>query len=73
MGFESGVLKKPFRQLVLPSDGLRVGMCNQGDKWLQCSHTDCNQLELGGKCNNGGDCGMGQKAAVSIICSGSGM
>ena len=30
MGFESGELKKPLRQLELPSDGLRVGKCNQG-------------------------------------------
>ena len=54
--------------LVLPNDGLRVGQCNQGDTWLQCSHNDCNQLQVGGQCNNGGMCTQGQYAAVSIDC-----
>ena len=71
MGFESGVLYEKYLELL--SDGLRVGKCNQGDDWLQCSHTSCNQLELGGNCRNGGNCRKGQKAAISIACYGPGM
>ena len=59
--------------LDLPSDGLRVGQCNAGDAWLECSHDDCNQLEVGGKCNNGGMCTQGQNAAVSIACLNEGI
>ena len=74
LGFDAGTIKgmtKGFLQL--PSDGLRVGKCNVGDSSiLQCTHEDCNQLELGGKCNNGGSCAKGQKAAVSIDCFTSG-
>ena len=71
LGFESGTIKggKGGSSLQLSSNGLRVGKCELGDSSvLQCSHEDCNQLELGGKCNNGGNCAKGQKAAISIKC-----
>ena len=67
LGFEYGSIKE---RLILPIDGLRVGLCLHGDKWLQCSHDSCNQLEVGGHCNNGGQCTKGQKAGVSIECTG---
>ena len=68
LGFDSGEIKGK-RSLQLPSDGLRVGKCNVGDSSvLQCTHEDCNQLELGGQCNNGGSCAKGQKAAIYIDC-----
>ena len=67
LGFESGSIKE---RLILPTDGLRVGLCLHGDKWLQCSCCyNCNQLNVGGPCTNG-DCTKGQKAAVSIECFG---
>ena len=69
MGFKSGSIKE--RNLTLPKDGLTVGKCLNGDKWLQCSLTgaNCTQLKVGGPCTNG-DCTKGQKAAVSIECTG---
>ena len=70
LGFPSGKITKT---LTLPSDGLRVGMCQEGDNWLQCSQNDCNQLEFGGFCNNGGNCQKGQNAAVAIECSNQGI
>ena len=65
LGFESGNIKN---RLTLPSDGLTIGQCNKGDKWLECSYKDCHKLQIGGTCNNGGSCSKGQKAAVSIDC-----
>ena len=66
LGFQYGYIKN---QSDLPNDGLRIGQCNAGDSWLQCSHDGCNQLEVGGFCNNGlGACTQGQHVAVSIGC-----
>ena len=71
LGFTDGVIIKKH-EVPLPSDGLRVGLCNQGDDWLHCSDKDCNQLEIGGQCDNGASCESGAMAAVSIECSNSG-
>ena len=71
LGFPSGKITKT---LTLPSDGLRVGMCLEGDNWLQCSHPKCNQLIIGGQCNDSSAvCTKGENAAVSIHCDGSGI
>ena len=69
LGFGSGEIKGRG-SLSLPKDGLRVGQCNLGDSWLQCSHNVCNQLEIGGNCNDGGSCAKGLNAAISIDCKG---
>ena len=67
-GFKSGKVK---HKIPLQSDGLRVGQCNEGDSWLSCSGANCNQLEIGGQCNNGGKCTAGQEGAgVTIDCKG---
>ena len=71
LGFETGKIRKT--KLTLLSDGLSVGRCVKGDTWLQCSHRNCNQLKVGGQCNNGGSCKKGQNAAVSIACFDKGM
>ena len=61
------------KRLILPSDGLQVGGCNEGDKWLQCSNQKCNQLIIGGQCQySPGMCTMGESAAVSIECINAG-
>ena len=71
LGFGSGKIKQKY--LTLPSDGLWVGGCRDGDKWLQCSNPKCNQLKIGGQCNDSpGYCDKGVKAAFSIECVDSG-
>ena len=67
LGFVSGSIKERFQ--ILPNDGLRVGKCLNGDKWPQCTG-NCNQLVVGGQCNNGAQCTKGQNAAVSMECIG---
>ena len=82
-GYDSGAIKRDMSsnaqnlaqktiRFELESDGLRIGQCNLGDNWLQCSGT-CNDLEIGGNCadnngNNVGSCRQGKNAAVSIDC-----
>ena len=68
LGFESGAINERFE---LKNDGLRVGQCNSGDAWLQCSR--CNELQVGGQCDGGGSCNRGQTAAFSISCFDEGM
>ena len=71
LGFGAGTIKE--KSLTLQSDGLQVGMCHDGDNWLQCSYPKCNQLTIGGQCNDSpGMCTMGEPAAVSIDCVNSG-
>ena len=36
LGFESGIINERFE---LTNDGLRVGKCDSGDAWLQCSRS----------------------------------
>ena len=70
LGYPSGKIEK---RLKLPCDGLQVGRCNEGDNWLQCSHPKCNQLIIGGQCNDSpAICTKGENAAISIHCDGSG-
>ena len=71
LGFGSGIIKQ--RYLILSNDALQVGGCNVGDKWLECSNPICNQLIIGGQCNDSpGNCNMGEPAGVSIECINSG-
>ena len=71
LGFGSGKIKK--KGLILPSDALQVGRCKQGENWLQCSYPKCNQLKIGGQCNDSpGYCTKGAPAAFSIDCIDSG-
>ena len=67
LGFKFGAINE---RLELPNDGLRVGRCDEGDPWLQCSR--CGQLQVGGQCD-AGSCNKGQTAAVSINCFDEGM
>ena len=68
LGFESGAINERFK---LKNDGLRVGKCDSGDSWLQCSR--CGELQVGGQCDGGGNCNRGQTAAFSISCFDEGM
>ena len=68
-GFDSGVVKD--RNLALQKDGLRVGRCETGDAWLECSR-GCGQLEIGGSCN-WGSCTKGSDGGIAIKCVVAGM
>ena len=63
IGIVSKVPGKP-----LASDAIRVGKCNSNDEWLKCTG-GCNDLKIGGACNQFANCAAGQMASVEIKCN----
>ena len=53
------------------TDSFRIGQCNTGDVWKNCSG-GCNDYQGGGKCNdNVSDvCTVGQPVKITIRCEG---
>lgn len=69
LGYDLGEIRpestSASRQVALPSDGIRIGMCNEGDTWLSCTG-GCNDLSVGGDhCSN---CQAGAMAGLQIDC-----
>ena len=69
LGYNSGTIRSEStsasRQVALPSDGIRVGKCNEGDTWLSCTG-GCNDLSVGG--DHCSDCQAGAMAGLKIDC-----
>ena len=65
-GFKSG---KVAHRIPLKSDGLKIGICNNGDTFLGCSEAKDNKMEVGGAIK-GSNCASGQTAGTVINCKG---
>ena len=72
LGYQSGTIRaeSTSRQVALPSDGIRIGMCNAEDTWPHCTG-GCNDLSVGGTPDTGcSDCREGAMAGLKIDCEG---
>ena len=66
LGYQSGQLGDRTQ---LPREGIRIGRCNNGDTWPNCS-SGCNDQSIGGtQCS---DCRSGALAGIKINCDGKG-
>ena len=64
LGFPSGTIGDT---LTLPSDAVRIGQCELGDVWPDCSG-GCNDHSIGGtSCSN---CQSGASSGITINCHG---
>ena len=62
LGFPSGRIGD---RVTLPNEGFRIGNCELGDIWPDCS-SGCNDHSIGGtKCS---DCRSGSMAGIKIHC-----
>ena len=67
LGYQSGTIRaeSTSHQVALPSGGIRIGKCNAGDTWPNCTG-GCNNLSVGGtSCS---DCREGAMAGLKIEC-----
>ena len=73
LGYTSGVLTSTKRSLAVHVDAMRVGQCKSTDTNLTaCSSNICNDMELGGACNNyvASKCMKGEMMRMKIKCNG---
>ena len=71
MGYKSGKVSGKGAGQKYFQDSFKIGKCNDGDKWENCSG-GCNEYESGGKCDESwsGYCTKGQEVKITIECSG---
>ena len=70
LGFGSGTIRpeSKSKQVSLPADGIRIGLCNDGDTWGSCTG-HCNDLSVGGDSADCSNCQTGENAGIKIDCS----
>ena len=67
LGYESGTINQESKslQVQLPSSGISIGKCGEGDVLPYCTG-GCNNLKIGMAC--GGSCEAGAMAGTRIDC-----
>ena len=69
LGYEQG--EQSQKHSPYSSDAFRIGKCEEGDGWNDCTG-GCNDYELGGTCGNsmfGSSCATDDDVAMTITCS----
>ena len=71
MGYPSGTVSGKGSEHKYSMDSFRIGQCNDGDTWENCTG-GCNDYQVGGACSNGVRCDKDQGVKITINCEGGG-